>query len=237
MRLGCIIILSVLLTFSLSCETGTSRFPCPEGTTGTWKESTTSGAEADEQLEFACLDRNGLPDGPVLSWAGSRLKSVQQFQQGKRNGTAVAWGNSGLLSVVQTYSDGEKIGLTRIWNVAGELTHEIEQTSDGRTEIARTMHPNGSVRSTYSTVDGSLEGDYRSWFPSGELHSQGAYKDGKKDGLWSCQRTPGSESIVARFNEGTVERRDESASDIASKFKDCAMSLDKNSEPSSLASN
>ena len=73
----------------------------------------------------------------------------------------------------------------------------LEYVEDGE---FKQFFPGGEkIKILANMEDGQLHGRYEEFYPTGELHIKGKYKNGKKSGIWKFYSTSGALARKERF--------------------------------------
>lgn len=73
--------------------------------------------------EWQCIDKNGQPDGPWLTWYGNgQLMSERQMKNGKEHGRQRSWWPNGQLMMEGISYEGNRYKGFKYWSVSGEPT-------------------------------------------------------------------------------------------------------------------
>jgi len=87
---------------------------------------------------------------------------------------------------------GAKVGLWRVWDEKGQLTSEAQYRAAplpaepparrGQLSLLPNPQPVPAFNHTHQSI---RHGPVRTWYASGQLKFEGAYKDDRRDGLWT----------------------------------------------------
>lgn len=144
--------------------------------------------------------QNGLKHGLFKFYDGwGQLDRVEKYTQGEliidsEETTPVdirkSFHDNGVVATVSTYSNDQRVGATRIYDsngilIAGEVYDRDVKVADGIT-----------------TEAGLRIGDWRHYYESGAVKSEGGYENGKKEGLWRFYAPTGELIQTGLFREG-----------------------------------
>ncbi|HUR26819.1 MAG TPA: hypothetical protein VM509_01425 [Planctomycetota bacterium] len=92
------------------------------------------------------------------------------------------------------------------WQLVGTLTEDGEAlTLEKRGDERRVLRRDGTTHELFTEVDGKREGTSTRWFPSGNVHSTGAWRAGKQEGTWTYFQDDGSIAQKGDFSSGARE--------------------------------
>ena len=66
------------------------------------------------------------------------------------------------------------------------------------------VHMGGKKKTEGTYKDGKLEGLWTKWYENGQKELEGNYKDGKKDGLWTSWYENGQKEVEGTFKDGEL---------------------------------
>lgn len=158
------------------------RVTCADGTTR--KEVKTG-----KQIERFCLkgkDKHGLSE---LIDEAEGIDVLGEFRDGKQHGLWTTTRKSGDHTELSegAFIDGEKHGL---WTTDTPDRQSYDTFVNGKQEGLAQTHVRGFILSEVTYAGGELEGPSRTWSEAAEgkpphLVSEGVYKAGKQDGVWT----------------------------------------------------
>lgn len=139
----CMVILPLLATHSFADATKTAASAkatpisqsCPVG-------HRERGDKPPKGIEWQCLDQNGQPDGPWLTWYSSgQLMSERQMKQGKEHGRQRSWWPNGQLMMEGISYEGNRYKGFKYWSIDGKPTELNIETET----VTKTMNGAPSV--------------------------------------------------------------------------------------------
>ncbi|MBO0952356.1 hypothetical protein J2I46_27485 [Fibrella sp. HMF5405] len=90
---------------------------------------------------------------------------------GRENGVATGWYNTGEKLLVRLFIDGKKEGQFRQWWPNGKLRYAFQYKDDEYDGLQRVYFPTGKKREESTYLAGEQEGPQRVWNESGQLVS------------------------------------------------------------------
>lgn len=92
--------------------------------------------------EWQCLDKDGQPDGPWLTWYGSgQLMSERQMKSGKEHGRQRSWWPNGQLMMEGISYEGNRYKGFKYWSINGEPTQLNIETETVTKQVDETGKP------------------------------------------------------------------------------------------------
>ena len=181
--------------------------------------------QEDENSKIRSLRyfKEGLLDGPIVSWRENGLRFHQGFyQKGKKHGLFEFWSEENVKNLEQSFKDGNLDGLSIRWYKNGSKSSE-QIFQNGKIITAIGWKPNGERCPSTRVVDGigvlviyddfgeeqnreefeNKDGDRTiERYANGNIREEGFYKNGKKEGLWIFYSVDGTEHFRLTFREG-----------------------------------
>ena len=108
------------------------------------------------------------------------ITSLEEFKNGKKNGSLLKFGPGTMISVDATYKDD---------SLHGQKT---------------TYGTNNKIKSVENYVNGILHGNRKAYYDDGKLQEEATFKNGKKDGkaIWYLQN--GQPSVEYTYSDGVL---------------------------------
>ena len=88
--------------------------------------------------------------------------------------------------------------------MAETIRYEPASDKTGEGEYLRFWYESGAQKYRMSKVGDELEGEFESWFESGEPWARGRYVNGRRDGEWICHNDPGGRALVLTYENGVI---------------------------------
>ena len=99
-------------------------------------------------------------------------------EAGRRTGSWTWWYPNGQVSQQGTYNAGQKTGTWVLYYDDGSKMAEECHT----TGISRSWHRNGDLKSEVAVENGKKNGTYRSWYANGQQEEELIYRNGSREG-------------------------------------------------------
>ncbi len=176
--------------------------------------------EGKELISEVSFDQD-LPTGEVRVWYGKdQLKTVLHFSAGKRDGQEEEFYPNGKLRVRASYKDGLLDGEVSMWHedgsLAGVKTYAAGLPKGEHKEFfsLTSLHQEPKVKSGgqvsrhfFYNPSGRMEGEQRTYYPSGRLHTVITYDDGELSGLKAMWDEEGNLLEEAHYINGKLTGR------------------------------
>lgn len=194
---------------------------CPDGSVAVWGTVTHEFLKKD-LLNLSCRDAQGRTHGPNFNWADGHLLGMSFWNHGEHAGTTVTFYGNGRVWVLRDESASNPYIVS--WSESG--IKQYEEIQHGDVSRFSIWHESGTLKYEGSTTgdsdpywlpDGSFNegrkddsvfvGEYRSYFENGQPKDTGAYRNGVRDGDWTCSDESGEHTVFATFSEGQLISR------------------------------
>ena len=122
--------------------------------------------------------------GHWVSWYENGNKKYEKYyKNGKRDSLFISYHSNGQKMVHGNFLYGEMDGLWSYWTEDGEMIREslFSLTST----ISKDFHPNGMLKTFYSTMDSLRHGTFTEYYNNGKKKEEGMYRNGKKIKMWT----------------------------------------------------
>ncbi len=132
------------------------------------------------------FDANGERHGVWRKYYNNdRIRYTGTFEHGKEVGVFKFYSasNSDNPTIIKEYGEGSELARVRFFTPEGKLESEGMMRGKNREGKWLYYHPDGtSVMSEENYVNGKLDGEYKTFYPSGEPTEIATYKNGLLDG-------------------------------------------------------
>lgn len=226
---------------------------CPDESVAVWSTATHEFFKKDFP-NLSCRDAEGRPHGPNFNWSDGHLLGMSFWDHGEHVGTTVTFHENRRVWAVR--DETGSYPHTVLWSESGVKASEEFQRGD-ITHFS-IWYPNGILKSQGGTVgdsdpfwlpDGSfnegrkdntvLVGEYRSYFENGQPKDAGSYRNGARDGEWTCSDEVGEHTVYATYFKGELVSRtgDTNSEPLRDRCKksSCAQAAEGNSVDPSIA--
>jgi len=105
----------------------------------------------------------------------------------------------------ESYKDGVKHGVWRIYYRSGKLSSEIYWKNGVREGPWNDFFENGDPHVKAFFKNGGLDGTYTSYFIGGIISKKGQYLNGKMEGIWKIYDEQGNLIKKERYHEGFLQ--------------------------------
>ncbi|HSX04312.1 MAG TPA: hypothetical protein VLG76_06245 [Rhabdochlamydiaceae bacterium] len=189
-------------------ENGTLKFKgkFKEGKKEDWHREYREGGELFTEVFYI----NDMPEGLArIFHAGNKIKESVQFSKGKREGKSEEFYENGKVRAIAFYKDDKLDGKVEAWHEDGSI-YFIKNYKDGQPagehkeyfpiDPEHKTEQGKLARAFFFNNGGALDGEQRTFYPSGELQSLVQYKNGTLHGkklLWD----ENGESLEEAFYE------------------------------------
>lgn len=144
-------------------------------------------------------------------WTGyypdSTIRYEGFFEDGAPVGTMKRYDTKGNLAMVMEFYPGTRGGrcLVELLSLSGKIQAKGIYQDQVKDSTWTYLSSDGSVRMTESYLRGKLEGEQRSYYPSGDLSQILHFKDNREHGKWIQFFSNGDTMLVAHYKLGVLD--------------------------------
>ena len=125
--------------------------------------------------------KNGELDGLNVTYYKNNIKEIGHWKDGKQNGLFQMYTEDGILIDSGIFKDGERDGLTeQFYNDTGKLR----------------------VSANYK--NGALEGEYKAYYPNGNIWTKQEFKNNDLNGVYEVYYEDGNPQLKAKIKNGEI---------------------------------
>ncbi len=182
---------------------------------------------ATDTLESSTNFSNGLKDGAFHSWyANGKTSWAGWYKNDNQTGDWYYYDEKGNLVTHNYFENGQNTGWQYFFYPNGKpksadyyqdeiLRKSVSYDSTGKTKYTielkngtgdfNTLYPNNSPRASRKFKNGSAEGTYTLFFPTGKKELEGTLVMGKETGKWTCYYEDGSLRYTETYENGALQ--------------------------------
>ena len=127
--------------------------------------------------------KNEKANGYILEKTGNNLVTKLPVFEGKENGLAYGWFESGEKQYERQYKNGNRVGTHKIWYKNGQVASVNYYVDDKLDGEQKTYFESGNRWQRLRYVDGYEEGKQKTWNDSGRVVNNFTVKNGKLYGI------------------------------------------------------
>ena len=149
-----------------------------------------------------CMSHGGK-DGFWIYKEGDFIQGVMSFERGVLNGEVWSFSLEGRALELITYKEGRKEGVSRKWDLGGQLKMVDYFKDDQRNGVSFGWHARSCIpahRGAYKA--GKKHGPWVTWYQTGAYREKGMYIDGIKQGNWSLYHQEGNKIKEGLMRDG-----------------------------------
>ena len=124
------------------------------------------------------------------------------IKNGKYNGIAKWYYETGKLKEECNYSDGQKNGINKHYYESGKLKTECTISESKGNGILKGFYEDGKVNSEIPMIDGKRNGIAKWYYENGKLSQEKTYTNGKLNGNFKVYDENGSLNFEENFTDG-----------------------------------
>ena len=156
-----------------------------------------------ENGKLACLqvfDDSGNSTVEVYAGDGS-LVAKGAYKGERRHGLWQYYSQAGEVVMTETFEKGRRQGESLLFGPDKQVMERMYYKNDVLHGVRIQYYLYGNKMAEYSYTNGVLDGPYKAWLDSGDVQEDGAYKDGKKDGVWNYYEY-GGDTLTIEYKDG-----------------------------------
>ncbi len=127
--------------------------------------------------------KNQKANGYLIEKKGHALIAKLPVIDGKENGTAYGWFETGEKRYERSFKNGDRDGAHKIWYKSGQLGSFSFFKSDKLYGVQKTYFESGNLWQSLTYVNGYEEGKQKTWNDSGRVVNNFTVKNGKLYGV------------------------------------------------------
>lgn len=153
------------------------------------------------------LDFKSIEDSTYTQteyFESGKLKSTQEFVNGKLNGKVTNYSEKGFKEQEFDYVNGQKNGLGTAWYESGKIAFQFKYKDDlyyDGTEYFENGQPRVLMK---FSAPGKREGKTTYFKEDGHVWMEGYFKNGKEDGVWHKFNELGAITETIKYKDGEV---------------------------------
>ena len=146
---------------------------------------------------------NGNKNGDAIAWYKNGQKKYQgKYINGIKEGEFNDWFEDGKISAIRNYLHGIENGKWKIWHEDGILKEEGYFINGQRDGLWHWYYENGQKWVEINFTNGKEHGIWTAWHENGQKREEVNYQNGKKDGLWQEWNKDGQIILKGLFSQG-----------------------------------
>ena len=160
---------------------------------------------ASEEYTDIYSYKNGELDGLNVVYYKNNIKEIGHWKDGKQNGLFQMYTEDGILIDSGTFKDGERDGLTeQFYNDTGKLRVSANYKNGVLDGEFKAYYPNGNLQGEVIYKNGEMNGEYKEYNENKSIRLSGNYKNNLQDGEWKSYLEDGTLESIINYKAGEL---------------------------------
>ncbi len=160
---------------------------------------------ASEEYTDIYSYKNGELDGLNVVYYKNNIKEIGHWKDGKQNGLFQMYTEDGILIDSGTFKDGERDGLTeQFYNDTGKLRVSANYKNGVLDGEFKAYYPNGDIQGEVTYKNGEMNGEYKEYHENKSIRLSGNYKNNLQDGEWKSYLEDGTLETIVNYKDGEL---------------------------------
>lgn len=149
--------------------------------------------------------KNGELHGLNVSYYKDNIKEIGHWKDGKQNGLFQLYTEEGILVDDANFKEGERDGLTeQFYNDTGKLRVSANYKNGVLDGEFKAYYPNGNLQGEVTYKNGEMNGEYREYNENKNIRLSGSYKNNLQDGEWKSYLEDGTLETIVNYKDGEL---------------------------------
>lgn len=160
---------------------------------------------ASEEYTDIYSYKNGELDGLNVVYYKNNIKEIGHWKAGKQNGLFQMYTEDGVLIDNANFKDGERDGLTeQFYNDTGKLRVSANYKNGVLEGEFKAYYPNGNLQGEVNYVNGEMNGDFKEYHENKKIRLSGSYKNSLQEGEWKSYLEDGTLESIVNYKDGEL---------------------------------
>ena len=149
--------------------------------------------------------KNGELDGLNVVYYKNNIKEIGHWKDGKQNGLFQMYTEDGILIDSGTFKNGERDGVTKqFYNDTGKLRVSANYKNGVLEGEFKAYYPNGNLQGEVNYVNGEMNGDFKEYHENKKIRLSGSYKNSLQEGEWKSYLEDGTLESIINYKAGEL---------------------------------
>ena len=160
---------------------------------------------ASEEYTDIYSYKNGELDGLNVVYYKNNIKEIGHWKDGKQNGLFQMYTEDGILIDSGTFKNGERDGVTKqFYNDTGKLRVSANYKNGVLEGEFKAYYPNGNLQGEVNYVNGEMNGDFKEYHENKKIRLSGSYKNSLQEGEWKSYLEDGTLESIINYKAGEL---------------------------------
>lgn len=149
--------------------------------------------------------KDGELDGLNVIYYKNQIKEIGHWKEGEQNGLFQLYTEDGVLVDNANFKDGEREGVTeQYYSDTGSL-RVVGNYKNGVLEGEfKAYYPNGNLQGEIIYKNGEMNGEFKEYYESGKIRYTGYYNNNLQDGEWKFYLEKGNLQSIINYKDGEL---------------------------------
>lgn len=149
--------------------------------------------------------KNGELDGLNVIYYKDNIKEIGHWKDGKQNGLFQLYTEEGILVDDANFKEGERDGLTeQFYSDTGKLRVSGNYKNGVLDGEFKAYYPNGNLQREVIYKNGEMNGEYKEYNENKSIRLFGNYKNNLQDGEWKSYLEDGTLESIVNYKDGEL---------------------------------
>lgn len=160
---------------------------------------------ASEEYTDIYSYKDGELDGLNVVYYKNNIKEIGHWKAGKQNGLFQMYTEDGVLIDNANFKDGERDGVTeQFYNDTGKLRVSANYKNGVLEGEFKAYYPNGNLQGEVNYVNGEMNGEFKEYHENKKIRLSGSYKNSLQEGEWKFYLEDGTLESIINYKDGEL---------------------------------
>ena len=149
--------------------------------------------------------KSGELHGLNVSYYKDNIKEIGHWKDGKQNGLFQLYTEEGILVDDANFKEGERDGLTeQFYSDTGKLRVSGNYKNGVLDGEFKAYYPNGNLQGEVNYKNGEMNGEFKEYHENKNIRLSGSYKNSLQDGEWKSYLEDGTLETIVNYKDGEL---------------------------------
>ena len=149
--------------------------------------------------------KSGELHGLNVSYYKDKIKEIGHWKDGKQNGLFQLYTEEGILVDDANFKEGERDGLTKqFYSDTGKLRVSGNYKNGVLDGEFKAYYPNGNLQGEVTYKNGEMNGEFKEYHENKNIRLSGNYKNSLQEGEWKSYLEDGTLETIVNYKDGEL---------------------------------
>ena len=149
--------------------------------------------------------KSGELHGLNVSYYKDNIKEIGHWKDGKQNGLFQLYTEEGILVDNAKFKEGERDGLTeQFYSDTGKLRVSGNYKNGVLDGEFKAYYPNGNLQGEVTYKNGEMNGEFKEYHENKNIRLSGSYKNSLQEGEWKSYLEDGTLETIVNYKDGEL---------------------------------